>query len=68
MNESSKTAPQWRKSSYSGGDSGQCVELASLDGSVGIRDSKNPHTPHLAVGREALSGLLGRIKAGELDF
>ncbi|TDB90870.1 DUF397 domain-containing protein [Actinomadura sp. KC216] len=57
----------WRKSSRS--DSrGECVELAELDSSVGIRDSKNPDTPHLTVGREALSGLLSRIKAGELDL
>lgn len=63
-----KQATQWRKSSYSGGEGGQCVELASLGGSVGIRDSKNAHTPHLTVGREVLSSLLGRIKAGDLDF
>ena len=58
----------WRKSSYSGGEGGQCVELASLDGSVGIRDSKNPQNPHIEVGREALASLLGQIKAGELDL
>ena len=68
MNDSIKTAPRWRKSSYSGGDTGQCVELASLDGSVGIRDSKNPQNPHIEVGREALSSLIGRIKAGELEL
>jgi hypothetical protein len=32
----------WRKSSFSGGDNGNCVELrSSLDG---VRDSKNPST------------------------
>lgn len=59
---------KWRKSSYSGGEGGQCVELAALDSSVGIRDSKNPQNPHITVGREALSSLIGRIKAGELDL
>ncbi|MES9535794.1 MULTISPECIES: DUF397 domain-containing protein [unclassified Actinomadura] len=58
----------WRKSSYSGGEGGQCVELASLDGSVGIRDSRDPSGPALRVGRDALGGLVGRIKAGEFDL
>lgn len=58
----------WRKSSYSGGEGGQCVELADLDGTVGIRDSKNPSQGHLTVGRETLRGLVGRIKAGELEL
>ncbi|WP_242888959.1 DUF397 domain-containing protein [Actinomadura litoris] len=59
---------QWRKSSFSGGDSGQCVELASLGCSVGIRDSKNHHVPHITVGREALVRLLGQIKSGNHDL
>jgi len=59
---------QWYKSSYSGGDTGQCVELAALDGSVGIRDSRAPQNGHLTVGREVLRGLVSRAKNGELDF
>ncbi|MGJ5804376.1 DUF397 domain-containing protein [Streptomyces europaeiscabiei] len=31
----------WRKSSYSSGN-GQCVEVASASGVVGVRDSKHP--------------------------
>lgn len=31
---------QWRKSSYSG-NSGNCVEVANLGGSIAIRDTKN---------------------------
>ncbi|WP_242909269.1 DUF397 domain-containing protein [Actinomadura terrae] len=58
----------WYKSSYSTQEGGNCVELASLDSSVGIRDSKTPHTPHLSIGREALASLLSQIKAGELDL
>jgi hypothetical protein len=30
----------WRKSSYSGGSGGNCVELASQDGRVLVRDTK----------------------------
>ena len=39
---------QWRKSSYSGGSGGNCVEVATnLPGVVAIRDSKNPGAPAL---------------------
>lgn len=62
-------AEHWRKSSYSsGGTSGECVEVAALDGCVGIRDSKAPSQGHLSVPREGLGGLLQRIKAGALDL
>jgi hypothetical protein len=44
------------------------VELARLDAGVGIRDSKAPDMGHLTVAPEALSGLVGRIKTGELDL
>ena len=34
----------WRKSSYSGASTSNCVEVAgNLPGAVAIRDSKNPH-------------------------
>jgi hypothetical protein len=58
---------RWRKSSYSGGEGGQCVELAALDTTVGVRDSTDPHGPTLQFGRDILAGLLDRIKTGELD-
>ena len=33
----------WRKSSYSGGNGGNCVEVAALpDDSRAVRDSKDP--------------------------
>ncbi|WP_086802439.1 DUF397 domain-containing protein [Streptomyces caniscabiei] len=33
----------WRKSSYSGGNSAECVEVSdTLPGLVPVRDSKNP--------------------------
>jgi hypothetical protein len=36
----------WRKSSYSGTNGGQCVEVAcNLPGVVAVRDSKDPHGP-----------------------
>jgi hypothetical protein len=57
----------WRTSSYT--KEGNCVEIAELENRViGVRDSKNPSAGHLTVGRETLRGLVGRIKAGQLDL
>ena len=44
------TSAAWRKSSYSGGASGNCVEVATTDRTVAIRDSKDPTGPVLAFG------------------
>lgn len=42
------TTARWAKSSYSGNNGGDCVEIASLAGSrVAMRDSKRPHGPVL---------------------
>jgi hypothetical protein len=43
------TGIQWRKSSYSGDQGGDCVEVASLPPSVAVRDSKDPAGPVLAL-------------------
>jgi hypothetical protein len=44
------TETNWRKSSYSGGSGGQCVEVASADGRVSVRDTKdNERGPVLRV-------------------
>ena len=37
----------WRKSSYSGGGNGGCVEVAMSSAAVGVRDSKNTTGPTL---------------------
>ncbi|RKS79384.1 uncharacterized protein DUF397 [Actinomadura pelletieri DSM 43383] len=61
---------EWRKSSRSGmgGTAGDCVELASLGGKIGIRDSKNPHHGHLAVSRDTFRVLITRIKSSDLNL
>ncbi|NVI87502.1 DUF397 domain-containing protein [Actinomadura sp. BRA 177] len=59
---------QWRKSSHSGGQSGQCVEVAQASALVGIRDSKDPEGGRLVVGRAAFGDLLAQAKAGSLDL
>ncbi|MER6554784.1 DUF397 domain-containing protein [[Kitasatospora] papulosa] len=39
----------WVKSSYSSGEGGQCVEVASSLGTVHVRDSKDKTVPALAL-------------------
>ncbi|MGW8882932.1 DUF397 domain-containing protein, partial [Streptomyces mirabilis] len=46
MNQPAIT-PKWRKSSYSNGTGGECVETADLQSTVSVRDSKQPHRPHI---------------------
>jgi hypothetical protein len=47
----SDTELTWFKSSYSSGEGGACVEVATEPGAgvIHIRDSKTPTTPHLKV-------------------
>ncbi|WP_067466749.1 DUF397 domain-containing protein [Actinomadura macra] len=60
---------QWRKSSRSA-DSGQtdCVELARLTLAIGVRDSKDPHGPALALPPEPFRALVRDVKAGNHDM
>jgi hypothetical protein len=53
---------RWRKSSHSGGNGGECVELASAPGVVAVRDSKDPDGPKLLVGREEFAALVTSLK------
>ncbi|GAA4139995.1 DUF397 domain-containing protein [Actinomadura keratinilytica] len=59
-------APVWRKSSYSGEESSStCVEVAVLEATIGVRDSKDPDGPHLRLTRSAFAALLSEIKSGD---
>ncbi|MFD7116212.1 DUF397 domain-containing protein, partial [Streptomyces sp. NPDC059922] len=44
---SSERVVGWRKSSYSGGSNGECLEVADGYADVPVRDSKSPHGPAL---------------------
>lgn len=58
----------WRKSGYCGANSG-CLEVRRLGaGTTGIRDSELDPSPVLVLDRDALAGLLARIKTGDLDL
>ncbi|GHD21287.1 DUF397 domain-containing protein [Streptomyces galbus] len=49
----------WFKSSYSGAEGGDCVEVAADREAVHIRDSKALTGPVIRVSREAWTGFLG---------
>ncbi|MGO4750461.1 DUF397 domain-containing protein [Streptomyces sp. 2MCAF27] len=49
----------WFKSSYSGAEGGQCVEVAASTAVVHVRDSKATAGPVLTVSRDAWAGFVG---------
>ncbi|MEU6717581.1 DUF397 domain-containing protein [Nonomuraea sp. NPDC046802] len=58
----------WRKSSHSGGNGGNCVEVATnLPGFIAVRDSKNPSGPALIFTPAEWKAFLGGVKLGEFD-
>ncbi|MEU2038435.1 DUF397 domain-containing protein [Nocardia niwae] len=55
----------WFKSSYSSAEK-DCVEVAFLgEGSVGVRDSKNPTGPALIFGPREWDSFIVHISSGE---
>jgi Domain of unknown function (DUF397) len=63
----------WRKSSYSNGTGGSCVEIAVLtrtsgEHDVALRDSKDPHGPALTFTARQWHDFTAAIKARELDL
>jgi hypothetical protein len=56
------TKAVWRKSSYTTSNGGDCVELASVPGTVAVRDSKDPDGPRLVFGRRAFAVFLTSVK------
>jgi hypothetical protein len=62
------TTAIWRRSSFSSGNGGQCVEVAAnLPGVVALRDSKNPDGPPLVVQPDSFAAFLAGIRAGKFD-
>ncbi|MGY0464137.1 DUF397 domain-containing protein [Kitasatospora sp. cg17-2] len=63
--------PEWRKSSYSGPDGGDCVEVALASPSPGVvpvRDSKDPSGPVLLFASAAWGSFLSALRDGSLPF
>lgn len=63
----------WRTSTYSGGNGGQCVEVAAIPWrqdepdrtGCAVRDSKNPGGPVLAFGSNQWQRFTDAIKGGK---
>ncbi|MFE0104068.1 DUF397 domain-containing protein [Streptomyces sp. NPDC059009] len=49
---------QWRRSSYSNGMGGECLEVATLVGGIAVRDSKVALGPQLIVSAAAWQGFI----------
>ncbi|RAY15586.1 DUF397 domain-containing protein [Actinomadura craniellae] len=61
--------PRWRKPARSDGiDNSHCVEVADLDGAIGVRDSKDPDGPKLALSPESFAAFLFRVKRDGLGL
>jgi hypothetical protein len=59
----------WRKSSYSGGNGGGCVEVArNLPGIVAVRDSKDRTGPVLTFTPAEWEAFTAGVRSGELDL
>ena len=66
MNNTAQSSPVvsgllWSKSSYSGAEGGDCVEVAAAATHVYVRDSKRAEGPVLTVGPDAWVGFVGRV-------
>jgi uncharacterized protein DUF397 len=60
---------EWRKSSWSGGNGGDCVEVArNLPGAVAVRDSKDPGGPKLVFTPDEWRAFTAGVTAGEFDL
>ncbi|MFF0448915.1 DUF397 domain-containing protein [Streptomyces sp. NPDC004609] len=60
-------AVTWTKSSHSNA-TGNCVEMAGLpDGSVAIRNSRDPHGPALIYTRDEMAAFVAGARSGDFD-
>ncbi|MET8061182.1 DUF397 domain-containing protein [Streptomyces microflavus] len=57
----------WRKSSYSGGSNGECLEVAQGHATVPVRDSKTPAGPALTFSSQGWTRFVTAVKHGELS-
>jgi hypothetical protein len=57
------SAAHWRKSTYSGHDGGNCVEVASVGGNIAVRDSKDPEQPPVIFDPADWAALVETLKS-----
>jgi hypothetical protein len=59
----------WRKSSYSGGQGGNCVEVAGHGGMILVRDTKDHgHGPVYRFPAARWRAFVAGVRNGELDL
>ena len=57
----------WRKSSYSNGEGGNCIEVAAgFPGVVPVRDSKDSDGPALVFPADSWASFVSAVRLGEL--
>ncbi|MDH3679421.1 MAG: DUF397 domain-containing protein [Acidimicrobiia bacterium] len=57
----------WRKSSFSGANGGDCVEIADTDDGILMRNSKLIDAGTIPFTRSELAAFIAGCKAGEFD-
>lgn len=55
-------ATAWFKSSYSGGEGNECLEVAQAGTRVAVRDSKDPGGPVLAFPAAAFAAFVNEVR------
>lgn len=53
---------EWKKSTYSAGNGGNCVEVAATPYAIGVRDTKNRTQGHLTVSPDAWRAFITDIR------
>ena len=56
------TSASWRKSTYSGCNGGNCIQVAGLPGTIAVRDSKDPDGPALLFTAAEWAAFTARVK------
>ena len=59
---------QWQKSTRSGPNCDNCVEVAFVNDAIAVRDSKNPAGPALIFTAGEWDAFVGGAKDGEFDL
>ncbi|MGW2372273.1 MULTISPECIES: DUF397 domain-containing protein [Kitasatospora] len=62
----SKTTVPWRKSSCSGNNGGNCIEVATAHHGQLVRDSKDPGGPVLGFGPVAWQSFIDAVRTDRL--
>ncbi|MFC3577681.1 DUF397 domain-containing protein [Streptomyces yaanensis] len=62
----SSTLTGWYKSSYSGGDQGECLEVARGHAGVPVRDSKAVTGPALVFSADGWTSFVTAVREGHI--